>query len=325
MKLPRRTFLHLAAAAAALLVVSGIVLAQTYPTRPVRLIVPFGPAGATDITARLIGQWLSERLGQQFVIENRPGAGSNIGTEAVVRAAPDGYTLGLFGAPSAINATLYDRLNFNFLRDIAPVAPIVRFPNIMVVNPSIPSKTLPEFIAYAKANPGKINMASPGSGSTPHVAGELFKVMTGTNLVHVPYRSVAAVMTDLLSGQVQLYFGTTASSLEYVRAGKLRALAVTIERRLDALPDIPAVAEFVPGYEASAWFGVGAPRNTPVEIIDKLNKEINAGVADPKMKARLTDLGGIALRGSPSDFGKLTVEETEKWGKVVKLSGAKLD
>ena len=325
MKLPRRTFLHLAAAAAALLVVSGIVLAQTYPTRPVRLIVPFGPAGATDITARLIGQWLSERLGQQFVIENRPGAGSNIGTEAVVRAAPDGYTLGLFGAPSAINATLYDRLNFNFLRDIAPVAPIVRFPNIMVVNPSIPSKTLPEFIAYAKTNPGKINMASPGSGSTPHVTGELFKAMTGTNLVHVPYRSVAAVMTDLLSGQVQLYFGTTASSLEYVRAGKLRALAVTIERRLDALPDIPAVAEFVPGYEASAWFGVGTPRNTPVEIIDKLNKEINAGVADPKMKARLTDLGGIALSGSPSDFGKLIVEETEKWGKVVKFSGAKLD
>jgi len=326
MKLPRRRFLHLAAAAAAALpIVSGIVLAQTYPTRPVRLIVPFGPAGATDITARLIGQWLSERLGQQFVIENRPGAGSNIGTEAVVRAAPDGYTLGLFGAPSAINATLYDKLNFNFLRDIAPVAPIVRFPNIMVVNPSIPSKTLPEFIAYAKTNPGKINMASPGSGSTPHVTGELFKAMTGTNLVHVPYRSVAAVMTDLLSGQVQLYFGTTASSLEYVRAGKLRALAVTIERRLDALPDIPAVAEFVPGYEASAWFGVGAPRNTPIEIIDKLNKEINAGVADPKMKARLTDLGGIALRGSPSDFGKLIVEETEKWGKVVKLSGAKLD
>jgi len=326
MKLPRRRFLHLAAAAAAALpIVSGIVLAQTYPTRPVRLIVPFGPAGATDITARLIGQWLSERLGQQFVIENRPGAGSNIGTEAVVRAAPDGYTLGLFGAPSAINATLYDKLNFNFLRDIAPVAPIVRFPNIMVVNPSIPSKTLPEFIAYAKTNPGKINLASPGSGSTPHVTGELFKAMTGTNLVHVPYRSVAAVMTDLLSGQVQLYFGTTASSLEYVRAGKLRALAVTIERRLDALPDIPAVAEFVPGYEASAWFGVGTPRNTPVEIIDKLNKEINAGVADPKMKARLTDLGGIALRGSPSDFGKLIVEETEKWGKVVKLSGAKLD
>jgi tripartite-type tricarboxylate transporter receptor subunit TctC len=325
MKRPRRTFLHLAVAAAALSVASGIVLAQTYPTRPVRLIVPFGPAGATDITARLIGQWLSERLGQQFVIENRPGAGGNVGTEAVVRAAPDGYTLGLFGAPSAINATLYDKLNFNFVRDIAPIAPIVRFPYIMVVNPSVPAKTLPEFIAYAKANPGKINMASPGIGSVPHVNGELFKVMTGTNLVHVPYRSAAAVMTDLLSGQVQLYFGTTASSLEYVRTGKLRALAVTIERRLDALPDIPAVAEFVPGYEASGWFGVGAPSNTPVEIIDKLNKEIDAGVADPKMKARLVDLGGIALTGSPSDFGKLIVEETEKWGKVVKLSGAKLD
>jgi tripartite-type tricarboxylate transporter receptor subunit TctC len=325
MKRPRRTFLHLAAAAAALSVASGIVLAQTYPTRPVRLIVPFGPAGATDIAARLIGQWLSERLGQQFVIENRPGAGGNVGTEAVVRAAPDGYTLGLFGAPSAINATLYDKLNFNFVRDIAPIAPIVRFPYIMMVNPSVPAKTLPELIAYAKANPGKINMASPGIGSVPHVNGELFKVMTGTNLVHVPYRSAAAVMTDLLSGQVQLYFGTTASSLEYVRTGKLRALAVTIERRLDALPDIPAVAEFVPGYEASGWFGVGAPRNTPVEIIDKLNKEIDAGVADPKMKARLVDLGGIALTGSPSDFGKLIVEETEKWGKVVKLSGAKLD
>ncbi len=325
MKLPRRTFLHLAAAAAALPVASGIVLAQTYPTRPVRLMVPFGPAGATDITARLIGQWLSERLGQQFVVENRSGAGGNVGTEAVVRAAPDGYTLGLFGTPSAINATLYDKLNFNFVRDIAPIAPIVRFPYIMVVNPSVPPKTLPEFIAYAKANPGKINMASPGSGSTPHVNGELFKVMTGTNMVHVPYRSAAAVMTDLLSGQVQLYFGTTASSLEYVRTGKLRALAVTIERRLDALPDIPAVAEFVPGYEASGWFGVGAPRDTPVEIINKLNKEIHAGVADPKMKAQLADLGGLALTASPSDFGKLIVEETEKWGKVVKLSGAKLD
>ena len=325
MKLPRRNFLHLAAGAVALPAVSRSANARSYPTRPVHLIVPFGPAGATDITARLIGQWLSERLGQQFVIENRPGAGSNVGTEAVVRAAPDGYTLGLFGAPSAINATLYDKLNFNFVRDIAPIAPIVRFPYIMVVNPSVSAKTLPEFIAYAKANPGKINMASPGIGSTPHVNGELFKVMTGTNLVHVPYRSAAAVMTDLLSGQVQLYFGTTASSLEYVRTGKLRALAVTIERRLDALPDIPAVAEFVPGYEASGWFGVGAPRNTPVEIIDKLNKEIDAGVADPKMKARLVDLGGIALTGSPSDFGKLIVEETEKWGKVVKLSGAKLD
>ena len=279
MKLPRRQFLHLAAGAAALSAVSRTARAQAYPSRPVHLIVPLGPAGATDITARLIGQWLSERLGQQFVIENRPGAGGNVGTEAVVRAAPDGYTLGLFGAPSAINATLYDKLNFNFVRDIAPIAPIVRFPYIMVVNPSVPAKTLPQFIVYAKANPGKINMASPGIGSTPHVNGELFEVMTGTNLVHVPYRSAAAVMTDLLSGQVQLYFGTTASSLEYVRTGKLRALAVTIERRLDALPDIPAVAEFVPGYEASGWFGVGAPSDTPVEIIDKLNKEIDAGVS----------------------------------------------
>jgi tripartite-type tricarboxylate transporter receptor subunit TctC len=325
MKLPRRNFLHLAAGAASLPAISCLARAQAYPSRPVRLIVPFGPAGATDISARLIGQWLSERLGQQFVIENRPGAGGNVGTEAVVRAAPDGYTLGLFGTPSAINATLYDKLNFNFVRDIAPIAPIVRFPYIMVVNLSVSAKTLPEFIAYAKTNPGKINMASPGIGSVPHVNGELFKVMTGTNLVHVPYRSAAAVMTDLVSGQVQLYFGTTASSLEYVRTGKLRALAVTIERRLDALPDIPAVAEFVPGYEASGWFGVGAPRNTPVEIIDKLNKEIDAGVADPKMKARIVDLGGIALTGSPSAFGKLIVEETEKWGKVVKLSGAKLD
>jgi tripartite-type tricarboxylate transporter receptor subunit TctC len=325
MKLPRRQFLHLAAGAAALPAVARVAWAQAYPSRPVRLIVPFGPAGGTDITARLIGQWLSERLGQQFVIENRPGAGSNIGTEAVVRAPADGYTLLLVGTASAINATLYDKLNFNFVRDIAPIAPIVRFPYIMVVNPSFPAKTLPEFIAYAKANPGKINMASPGSGSTPHINGELFKVMTGTNMVHVPYRSAAAVMTDLLSGQVQLYFGTTASSLEYVRTGKLRALAVTIERRLDELPDIPAVAEFVPGYEASNWFGVGAPRDTPVEIIDKLNKEIHAGVADPKMKARLADLGGTPLLGSPADFGKLIAEETEKWGKVVKFSGAKAD
>jgi tripartite-type tricarboxylate transporter receptor subunit TctC len=299
--------------------------AQAYPTRPVRLIVPFGPAGASDITARLIGQWLSERLGQQFVIENRPGAGGNIGTEAVVRAAPDGYTLLYVTTPNAVNATLYDKLNFNFIRDIAPVAPIVRFPYIMVVNPSVPAKTLPEFIAYAKANPGKINMASPGIGSTPHVNGELFKVMTGTNMVHVPYRGAAAVMTDLLSGQVQLYFGTTASSLEYVRTGKLRALAVTIERRLDALPDIPTVGDFVPGYEATNWYGIGAPRNTPVEVIEKLNKETNAGLADPKIKARIADLGGSPLTGSPADFGRLIADETEKWGKVVKFVGIKAD
>ena len=320
MKLLRRNFLRLAAGAAALPVVSRIVWGQAYPARPVRIIVGFAPGGATDIMARLIGQWLSERLGQQFIIENRPGAGGNIGTEAVVRAPPDGYTLLYVTTANASNATLYDKLNFNFIHDIAPVAAIISFPYIMVVNPSVPAKTLPEFIAYAKANPGKISMASPGIGSTPHVNGELFKVMTGTNMVHVPYRSAAAVMTDLLSGQVQLYFGTTASSLEYVIAGKLRVLAVTIERRLDALPDIPTVGEFVPGYEASNWYGLGAPKNTPAETVAKLNKEINAGVADPRMKARLTDLGGIALRGSPSDFGKLIVEETEKWGKVVKSS-----
>jgi tripartite-type tricarboxylate transporter receptor subunit TctC len=325
MKLPRRQVLHLAAGAAALPAVSRLAWAQAYPTRPVRLIVPFGPAGASDITARLIGQWLSERLGQQFVIENRPGAGGNIGTEAVVRAAPDGYTLLYVTTANAVSATLYDKLNFNFIRDIAPVAPIVRFPYIMVVNPSVPAKTLPEFIAYAKANPGKINMASPGSGSTPHINGELFKVMTGTNMVHVPYRSAAAVMTDLLSGQVQLYFGTTASSLEYVRTGKLRALAVTIERRLDALPDIPTVGDFVPGYEATNWYGIGAPRNTPVEVIEKLNKETNAGLADPKIKARIADLGGSPLTGSPADFGRLIADETEKWGKVVKFVGIKAD
>jgi tripartite-type tricarboxylate transporter receptor subunit TctC len=323
MKLPRRQVLHLAAGAAALPAVSRLACAQAYPTRPVRLIVPFGPAGATDITARICGQWLSERLGQQFVVENRPGAGGNIGTEAVVRSPPDGYTLLLVNSSNTINATLYDKLNI--VRDIAPVAPIVRFPYIMLVNPSVPAKTLPEFIAYAKANPGKINMASPGIGSTPHVNGELFKVMTGTNIVHVPYRSAAAVMTDLLSGQVQLYFGTTASSLEYVRTGKLRALAVTIERRLDALPDIPTVGDFVPGYKASNWYGVGAPKATPAEIVEKLNEEISAGLGDPKIKARLADLGGIALTGSPSDFGKLIVEETEKWGKVVKFVGIKAD
>jgi tripartite-type tricarboxylate transporter receptor subunit TctC len=325
MKLRRRQFLHLAAGVAALPAVSRFACAQAYPSRSVHLIVPFGSAGATDITARLIGQWLSERLGQQFVIENRPGAGGNIATEAVVRAAPDGYTLLYVTTANASNATLYDKLNFNFVRDIAPIAPIVSFPYIMVVNPSVPAKTLPEFIAYAKANPGKINMASPGIGSTPHVNGELFKVMTDTNMVHVPYRSAAAVMTDLLSGQVQLYFGTTASSLEYVRTGKLRALGVTIERRLDALPEIPTVAEFVPGYEASNWYGVGAPKATPAQIIDKLNKAISAGLADPNMKARFADLGGTVLAGSAADFSKLIADETEKWAKVVKFAGIKAD
>jgi tripartite-type tricarboxylate transporter receptor subunit TctC len=289
------------------------------------LILPFGPAGATDITARLIGQWLSERLGQQLVIENRPGAGGNIATEAVVRAPPDGYTLLYVTTANASNATLYDKLNFNFIHDIAPVAATTGFPYIMVVGPSVPAKTLPEFIAYAKANPGKINMASVGIGSTPHLNGELFKVMTGTNIVHVPYRSAAAVMTDLMSGQVQLYFGTTASSLEYVRTGKLRALGVTIERPLDALPDIPTVGHFVPGYEAHNWYGVGAPKATPAEIVDKLNTEINAALADPKMKARLAELGGTALPGTPADFAKLIADETEKWGKVIKAVNIKLE
>jgi tripartite-type tricarboxylate transporter receptor subunit TctC len=289
----------------------------------VRLIVPFGPGGGTDIVARLIGQWLSERLGQQFVIENRPGAGGNLGTEAVVRAPPDGYTLALIGAPSAINATLYDKLTFNFIRDIAPVAIIVRFPNVMVVNPSVPAKTVPEFIAYAKANPGKINMASSGNGTSVHVAGELFKMMTGINMPHVPYRGAAPAVTDLLGGQVQVMFASMPSSIEYIRAGKLRALAVTTAMRSAALPDIATVADFVPGYEASSVYGIGAPRATPAHVVDKLNREVNAILADPKAKMRLGDLGGTALPGSPADFGKLIADETEKWGKVVKFSGAK--
>src|SRR5215470_4636910 len=319
----RRRFLHLSAGAAALAGIPHIARAQAYPARPVRVIVPFGSGGGTDIVARLIGQWLSGRLGQPFVIENRPGAGGNLGTEAVVRSPPDGYTLAVIGAPTAINATLYENLSFNFIRDIAPVAIIVRFPNVMVVNPSVPAKSVPEFIAYAKANPGELNMASPGMGSTPHVAGELFKMMTRVELVHVPYRSVAAGMTDMLSGQVQVTFGTTASTIEYIRAGTLRALAVTTATRSEALPDLPTIAESVPGYEASAWFGVGAPRNTPAEIVTKLNTEINTCLADPRLKARLADLGGIALTGSPADFAKLIAEETAKWAKVVKFAGAK--
>jgi tripartite-type tricarboxylate transporter receptor subunit TctC len=325
MKLPRRQFLRLAAGAAALPTVSHIAWAQAYPTRPVRLIVPFGSSGATDITARIIGQWLSERLGQQFFVENRPGAGGNIGTEAVVRASADGYTLGLFGTPNAINVTLYEKLNFSFVRDIAPVAGVVRFPNLMVVNSSLPATTVPEFIAYAKANPGKINMASPGNGSTPHVNGELFKTMTGIDMVHVPYRSVAAAITDLLSGRVHVFFGTTASSVGYAKSGTLRALAVTTAMRLETLPDIPTIAEFVPGYEASAWFGLGAPKGTAVDIIEKLNNDVNAGLGDSKVRARFADLDGVAMPGSPDDFGKLIAEETEKWAKVVKLSGVKVD
>jgi tripartite-type tricarboxylate transporter receptor subunit TctC len=325
-KLPhRRQFLQLATGAAALPALPRIARAQTYPTQPVRIVVGFAPGGAADIIARLMGQWLSERLGQQFVIENRPGAGSNIATEAVVRAAPDGYTLLLVVPPNAINATLYDKLNFNFIRDIAPVASIISQPQVMLVNPSFPAKTVPEFIAYAKANPGKINMASVGSGTDTHVYGELFKMMAGVNLVHVPYRGGAPAHTDLLGGQVQVYFGAIASSIEYIKAGKLRALAVTTATRSEALPDIPTVGEFVPGYEASGWWGVGAPRNTPAAIIEKLNKEINAGLADTKIKARLADMGATPIAGSSADFGKLIADETEKWGKVIRAANIKAE
>ena len=313
----------MAAGAAALPAISRLAWAQAYPTRPVRIIVPFAAAGAFDIMARLIGQWLSERLGQPFVIENRPGAGTNIGTETVVKAPPDGYTLLLAGTPNAINATLYEKLNFNFIRDIASVAGISRAPLVMAVHPSVPAKTVPEFIAYAKANPGKISMASAGIGAPSHVSGELFKMMAGVNLVHVPYRGAGPALVDLLAGQVQVGFPSMPSSIEYVRAGKLRALAVTSATRSDALPDIPTVGEFLPGYEASASYGIGAPKGTPVEIIDMLNKEINAALGDSKMKARLADLGGTPLLGSAADFGKLIAEETEKWAKVIRAANIK--
>ena len=325
MKLPRRQFLHLAAVAAAVPAVSRFARAQAYPTRPVRIVAPTAPGGAPDIVARLMGQWLSERLGQQFFVENRPGGGSNIGTEAVVRAPPDGYTLLSVSNTNAINATLYDKLNFVFLRDIAPVAGIVRFPLVMVVNPAVPAKTVPEFIAYARANSGKINLGSPGIGTPPHLAGELFKMMAGVDMVHVPYRGGGPVMTDLLGGQVQVLFGSTSLTIEQIRAGKLRPLVVTTATRWEGLPDIPTVNDFVSGYEASAVLGLGAPRNTPAEIIDTLNKEINAALADPNMKARLADLGGTVISGSPADFGKLIADETEKWAKVIKSAGIKAE
>jgi tripartite-type tricarboxylate transporter receptor subunit TctC len=325
MKLLRRKFLHLAAGAAALPAVSRIARAQTYPARPVRVIVGFPPGGAGDISARLEGQWLMERLGQPFVIENRPGAGGNIGTEAVVRAAPDGYTLFLVNTANAINATLYEKLSFDFLRDIAPVAGIVRAPNVMEVNPSFPAKTVAEFIAYARSNPGKINYASAGNGTLTHVAGELFKMMTGIDMVHVPYRGSAPAVTDLLAGNVTVMFDNMPSSIEQIRAGKLRALAVTTAMRSEALPDVPVVADFVPGYEASGWYGIGAPRNTPAGIVDALNNETNTGSADAKMKRRFADLGGVMLTGSPTDFGKLIAEDADKWAKVIKFSGAKPD
>src|SRR5262245_8234889 len=325
MKLPRRQFLHLAAGAAALPAVSGIARAQAYPTRPVRVIVGFPPGATADTTARMMGQWLADRLGQPFVIENRPGAGTNIAAELVVRAPSDGYTLLLLTAANAINATMYEKLSFDFIRDIVPVAVITREPLIMQVNPSLPVKTVPEFIAYAKANPGKINMASAGNGTGPHVAGELFKMMTGVNIQHVTYRGVGPALTDLFAGQVHLMFDNLPSSVEHIRAGKLRALAVTTTARSDALPDIPTVDQFVPGYEASAFFGIIAPRNTPPEVIGRLNMEINAILADPKAKARLADMGGTMLPGPPANFGRLLASETEKWAKVVKFAGIKAE
>jgi tripartite-type tricarboxylate transporter receptor subunit TctC len=323
MKLPRRQFLQLTAGAAALPATARIARAQAYPSRPVRIIVGAAPSGTYDIMARLIGEWLSERLGQPFVIENRPGAGTTIGTEAVVKAPPDGYTLLLVGAAAATSSLLYDKLNFNLIRDIAPVAAISREPHIVVVNPLVPAISVPEFIAYARGNPGKISMASGGVGTVGHLSGELFKMMTGVNMVHVPYRGLSPALTDLLGGQVQVTFASMASSIEHIRAGKLRAIAVTTATRSEMLPDVPTVGKFVPGYEASTWSGVGAPKATPAEIVDKLNKEINAALADPKIKARLADLGATVLQGSPADFGKLIVDETEKWGKVIRAANIK--
>ena len=325
MKLPRRKLLHLAVGAAALPAASRIARAQTYPSRPVHLIVGYAAGGPTDISARLVGQWLSERLGQQFVIDNRPGAATNIGTELVVRAAPDGYTLLLVGTTNAINATLYDKLNFNFIRDIAPVASITRSISLMVVNPSSPANTLPEFIAYAKANRDKINMATTGVGSPPHVYGELFNAMAGVNLIPVHYRGGGLGLVDLLGGQVQVMFEGITSSIEYVKAGKLRALAVTSATRSAVLPDIPTVGEFVPGYEATGWFGLGAPMKTSAQIINTLNREINAGLADPTMKTRIADLGGSPMPMTPAEFGTFIAEETEKWAKVVKFANVKLE
>ena len=325
MNLGRRRLLQLAVGAAALPTVSRIARAQAYPTRPVRIIVGFAPGGASDIITRLMGQWLSERLGEPFVIENRPGGGTNIATEAVVRASADGYTLLMVGPAQTVHPTLSNNLNFDFIRDITPVAGILVGPNVIVVNPSVPATTLPEFIAYAKANAGKLSMASGGVGSVGHMSGELFKMMTGVNMVHVPYRGAAPMFTDLLAGQVQVYFGPMPGAIEYIRAGKVRALAVTTAARSEALPDIATVAEFVPGYEANVWQGIGAPKATPAEIVEKLNREINSGLADPSMKARLADLGGTPLPGSPTDFGKFLADETEKWAKVIKFAGLKAD
>jgi tripartite-type tricarboxylate transporter receptor subunit TctC len=324
-KLPRRIFLHLAAGAAALPFALHVARAQAYPTRPVRIIVGQAAGSGSDTAARLIGQWLSERVGQPFIIENRPGAAGNIATEAVVRAPPDGHTLLLVNTGNAINATLYDKLNFEFIRDIAPVAGIFRVPQVMEVNPSVPANTVSEFIAYAKANPGKVNMASSGIGSVHHVAGELFKFMTGVDMVHVPYRGTTPALTDLLAGQAQVMFDVTPSSTPHIRAGKLRALAVTTATRADVLPEIPIMGDFVPGYEASAWLGFGAPKETPAAIVGVLNREVNAGLADPAIKTRIADLGGTVLAVSPAQFGKLITDETEKWAKVVKFANIKAE
>ena len=303
----------------------GNTLAQDYPTRPIRWIVPYPPGGATDITARIVGAWLSERLGQQVIIENKPGAGNNIGTETAINSPPDGYTLLLVNPANAINATLYPKLSFNFLRDVAPVAGIMRVPNVMEVNPQVPAKTVAEFIAYAKANPGKINWATSGNGTSVHLSGELFKMMTGVQLTHIPYKGSAPALTDLLAGTVDVIFDNMPPSLPHIRAGKLRALAVTTNVRSEALPDVPTVGEAVPGYEASAFFGMAAPKGTPPAIIERLNKEINAGLADPKIKARLAELGGMLTPGTPEDFGKLVAGETEKWAKVIKTGGVALE
>ncbi|HEY2135358.1 MAG TPA: tripartite tricarboxylate transporter substrate binding protein [Xanthobacteraceae bacterium] len=325
MKLLRRRFLQLGAGAAALPALAPVAWAQTYPARPVRIVVGFTAGGSTDIAARLIGQALSERLGQPFVIENRPGAGTNLATELVVKSPPDGYTLVMVGPSATINATLYDKLNFVFLRDIAPVAGLTRQPQILLASPSLAANNVPELIAYAKANPGKITMASAGIGSMGHLTGELFKIMAGVDFVHVPYRGAGPALTDLLGGQVQISFAGIAGSIEYIRSGKLRALAVTTTARAQGLPDVPTVGEFVPGYEASDWVGVGAPKNTPAEIVDKLNREIAAALADPQLKARFANFGGTAFALTPAAFGKLLADETEKWGKVIRTAGIRAE
>ncbi len=325
MRISRRQYLSLAAGLAGLPVFARTARAQAYPARPVRIVVGFAPGGAADITARLIAQWLTDQLGQQFLVENRPGAGTNIGTEAVAKAAPDGYTLLLVSVANTVNATLYEKLNFDFLRDIAPVAGLVRGPLVMDLALSVPAKTVPEFMAYAKANPGKINMASAGNGTPGHMAGELFKLSTGLDLVHVPYRGAAPALTDVLAGQVQLLFDNLPTSLEHIRAGKVRALAVTTAERSPAVPDLPTVAEFVPGYEVSSWFGLGAPRNTPAAVIDKLNSTINDGLADTKLQARIAEMASVPMRLSPAQFATLIVAETAKWARVVKQSGARAD